>query len=84
MRQLNKSLADIKAVKTQMAGLESITNSYDDQLRIIKESIGGVRQENKEMKDSVDAAVNTAAGFKVRGMIRLHVHVFWWLLYWNA
>ena len=70
MRKLNTSLSDINLVKSQIAELGSINSRYDDDLRQIKTGIAEVRQNNGEMKESVDAAVETAAKFKVG---RIHI-----------
>ena len=65
MRKLNTSLSDINSVKSQIAELGSINDRYEDDLRQIKTGIAEVRQDNSEMKESVDAAVETAAKYKV-------------------
>lgn len=66
MHQLNTSLADINLVKTQITEMGVSINRYDNQLLELKKGMADVHLGHREMKESVDAAVNSVADFEVR------------------
>ncbi len=62
---LNRSLSDVQEIKTRMASLKSIIDSYDSQFREVHRNLGDVEHQRKQLEDELDSLSSDVADVKV-------------------
>ncbi len=63
---LNRSLGDVQEIKTRMASLKSVLDSYDARLGEIHRTLGDLTHKDTQLEGRVDPLSSDVAVVKVR------------------